>query len=118
MERKRKFSHLYVWTFWGTWNAWNAWCIKMSARYVINVNGNIIRLKIINLARNYSIRQRGLINQFDLQRFFSLIHFRMYTRVSDGKHTLAFEINLLIHLFRTALQQLHKQSLFFQYGPT
>lgn len=66
MERKRKFSHLYVWTFWGAWNAWNAWCIKMSARYVINVNGNIIRLKIINLARNYSIRQRGLINQSDL----------------------------------------------------
>jgi len=35
----------------------------LNARFVINVNGNIIRLKIINLARNYSIRQWGsLIN--------------------------------------------------------
>lgn len=74
-------------------------CIKMNSRYIINVNGNIIRLKIINLAQNYSIKQRGFINQSDLRRFFSLIHFRTYTRVSDSKYTPAFEINLLIHLF-------------------
>lgn len=67
----------------------HTWRIKMNVRCVINVNGNIIRLKIINLARNYSIKQPcSLINL--THNFFSLIQFYINTRVSDSKYTLHF----------------------------
>lgn len=61
-------------------------CVKMNARYVININGNIIRLKIINLARNYSIRQRVSLINITYDAFSSLFTFARI-RVSQIANT-------------------------------